>query len=149
MKFRRDPQPQPSEADTLALPFAAALFQAVEDHLALCAELTERRDAGATGAELRADALAGARRIAYVSRMTNELLVSGALDPTEISASVLPLSSLELVARLGYALVGLAEDDPEPEELLTQEEIAALPNQYGLTEWIELYRPAAGKASGR
>lgn len=120
-----------------AAPLAAGCYFAVEENLERCARLTREREAGVPAAEVRDEALAGARRIAHVSRATFGVLTSGAIDPYEIPQDLFPLSVLEAMARLGYALVGLAEDEPEPEQLLTEPELDGLLDQYGLRQWYD------------
>lgn len=118
-------------------PLAAACWFALDDNLERCARLTRQRDEGAPAADVRDEALAGARRIAHVSRATFGVLTSGAIDPDDIPQHLFPLIVLDALARLGYALVGLAEDEPEPEQLLTAAELDGLLDQYGLRQWYD------------
>lgn len=150
MRIRRGSQtsqPDPAAA-AVAAPFIVALYQALEDNLTLCADLIERHAGGASGEDLRDEALAGSRRIAYVCRMTWEMLGSGAVDPAAISQEVLPYLAFEAIARLEYALVSLAEANPLPEQLLSLAEIEQLIDTYRIGDWMRDMRARQAKATG-
>lgn len=137
MKLTRSRQPSP--VDPAIAEFVGAAYFALEDNLERCGRLAGLRESGASSDEIRPEALAGARRIAYVSRMTWEAITSG-FDPESVPQDLLPFQAFGALARLGYALVGLAEDDPEPEQLLSQAELDALTAQYGIEDWVEKCR---------
>ena len=137
--MRRRGQPQTPAIDPEFAELIAGLYYAFEDNLERCARLTRLRDAhgGADpdATELRQEALAGARRIAYVQRVVFEV-ITNVVDIREVPPGVLPMGVLSALARLAYALQALAEEDPEPEALLTPDEIRNLPHQYEIEDWV-------------
>ena len=62
------------------------------------------------------------------------------VDVRSLPAGVLPMGVHSALARLAYALTGLAEEDPEPEVLLSQDAIHNLPHQYGIEDWVNRHR---------
>ena len=60
------------------------------------------------------------------------------IDIRELPPGVLPIGVLGALARLAYALTALAEpeQDPEPEALLSQDEIHGLAHQYEIEDWV-------------
>jgi hypothetical protein len=139
--MRRRGQPQTPAIDPEFAELIAGLYYAFEDNLERCARLTRLRDANVgTGAnqdasELRQEALTGARRIAYVQRVVFEV-ITNVIDIRELPPGVLPMGLLSALARLAYTLQALAEEDPEPEALLSQDEIRALAHQYEIEDWV-------------
>lgn len=74
----------------------------------------------AAAVELRPEALRTARTIAYVTRVAWEgTLYSGLLDEP-VPEHLSPFAAIRVLARLGYALIALAEDDPEADTLLSR-----------------------------
>jgi hypothetical protein len=136
--MRRGRKPQTPAIDPEFAEVVAGLYYAFEDNLERCARLTRLyHDAGAnpSATELRQEALAGARRIAYVERVVFEAMAH-VIDVRELPPDVLPLGVLSALARLAYALQALAEEDPEPEALLSQDEIRGLAHQYEIEDWV-------------
>jgi hypothetical protein len=138
-RVRRGKQPQTPAIDPEFAELIAGLYYAFEDNLERCARLTRLRDAGAAAnadtTKQREEALAGARRIAYVQRVVFEV-ITNVIDIRELPPGVLPMGLLSALARLSYALQALAEEDPEPEALLSQDEIRKLPQQYDIEDWL-------------
>jgi hypothetical protein len=143
MKLRRGQRPP---VDEQALGVVAELYLVFVDSVALCGRLTEQRLTGMPVAEVRGHALAGARHVAYASRATltaiteQELLdrLAPELDPSRVLAAL---------ARIGYTLVALAEDTPEPEALLTQSELEDLGTQFGIEGWLAHCGQMSGEAT--
>jgi hypothetical protein len=138
--MRRRGKPQAPAIDPEFAQLIAGLYYALEDNLERCARLTRvHQDGGATATQ-RHEALAGAARIAYVQRVTFEAMTH-VIDIRELPPGVLPIGVLSALARLAYALAALAEDgQPEPEQLLSQDEIRDLPHQYAIEDWLERCR---------
>lgn len=134
MKRRRSSQPP--QVDAQFVEILAGLYYAYDDNLERCARLTKLRHDGVSPDELHDEALAGARRIAYVSRVVFEVMAN--LVPIEsIPEGVLPFGVHSALARLAYALVALAEDEPEPEALLTLVELDGLAAHYEIEDWVQ------------
>src|SRR5262249_47487949 len=107
--MRRRGKSQPPAIDPEFAQLIAGLYHALEDNLERCARLTRlRQDDRLDTAEQRDEALAGARRIAYVQRVTFEAMAH-VIDIRELPPGVLPLGVLSALARLAYALIALAE----------------------------------------
>jgi hypothetical protein len=145
MKLRRGSKTP--DVDPAIAQFVGATYFALEDNLECYTRLAELRDDGAAPSELRPEALAGARRIAYVSRMTWEAITHG-YEPDSIPQDVFPFQAFGALGRLGYALAALAEEDPEPEQLLTTAEVNGLVAQYGIEEWFHNCRVHSGTGDG-
>ncbi len=64
-----------------------------------------------------------------------------------LSPDLHPTGVLPALARVGYGLVALAEDAPEPEALLTQSELQDLGAQFGIEAWIARCRQLSGEAT--
>ncbi|HEY1714652.1 MAG TPA: hypothetical protein VGG07_17260 [Solirubrobacteraceae bacterium] len=139
--MRRRGKPQTPAIDPEFAQLIAGLYHALEDNLERCARLTRvYQDGGATATQRHAEALAGAARIAYIQRVTFEAMAH-VIDIRELPPGVLPIGVLSALARLSYALGALAEDgQPEPEQLLSQDEIRNLPHQYAIEDWLERCR---------
>jgi hypothetical protein len=139
--MRRRGKPQTPAIDPEFAQHIAGLYDAFEDNLERCARLTRaHQDGDASATERRDEALLGAARIAYVQRVAFEALTN-LVDIRELPPGVLPMGVLSALARLAYALAALAEDgEPEPEQLLTQDEIRNLPRQYAIEDWLERCR---------
>jgi hypothetical protein len=138
--MRRGNKPQTPAIDPEFAELIAALYYAFEDNLERCARLTRLHhdadaDANANASAPREEALAGAGRIAYVERVVFEAMAH-LIDIRELPPGVLPIGVLSALARLAYALTALAEPDPEPEALLTQDQIHGLAHQYEIEEWV-------------
>jgi hypothetical protein len=97
--------------------------------------LLEQRDAGASAEEVRDEALEGARANAFISRMMFDGF-QVRFDPDSVDQKLLPFQVFNALPRLAYALVGLAEEEPEPEQLLTLAELDGLLGQFELGDWI-------------
>jgi hypothetical protein len=137
MNLRR--RSQPAQLDPEFVEVIDGLYYAFEDNLERCFRLTELRRDGVAPDEFRDEALAGARRIAYVSRVV--FLAMANLVPIEsIPDGVLPFGVHGALARLAYALVALAEEEPEPEALLSPAELEGLAAQYEIETWVGLGR---------
>lgn len=133
--MRRGRKPQTAEVDPEFAQLVAGLYHAFEDNLERCARLTRLYHDGASAGELREEALAGARRIAYVERVTFEAMAH-VIDIRTLPPGILPMGVPSALARLAYALTALAEGDPEPEALLSQDDIHRLAHQYEIEEWV-------------
>jgi hypothetical protein len=83
----------------------------------------------------RAQALEGARRIAYVSRAIFEVMANLMADKN-VPESILPVGIYGALGRLAYALTALAEDEPDPEALLSPAELDGLAAQYEIEDWV-------------
>jgi hypothetical protein len=132
-------KPQTAEVDPEFAQVIAGLHYALEDNLERCARLTRLYYDGATASELHEEALAGARRIAYVERVCFEAMAH-VIDVSTLPVGVLPMGVHSALARLAYALTALAEEDPEPVALLSQDAIHKLPHQYGIEDWVNRHR---------
>ena len=117
----------------------AGLYHAFEDNLERCARLTRLHHDGAKAGELHEEALGGARRIAYVERVAFEAMAH-VVDIRSLPPGILPMGVHSALARLAYALTALAEEDPEPEALLSQDDIHGLSHQYEIEEWVSRHR---------
>lgn len=135
-------KPQTPQVDPEFAQVVAGLHLAYEDNLERCARLTRLYHAGAPASDIRAEAQTGARRIAYVERVAFEAMAH-LIDPRTLPQTVLPRGVHGALARLAYALAALAEPDPEPEALLTQDELDRLTHQYGIEDWVERGNKAA------
>jgi hypothetical protein len=138
MKRKRERQAKP-ELSPANGELLVSMYHAFEEGLERCARLTERREAGASAAELRPQALQTARWIAYVSRVMWEAILWLKLLES-IPESRSPVEALKVLARLGYALIALAEEDPEPEALLSPAEIDRLIAKHGIEDWLSFHR---------
>jgi hypothetical protein len=141
-------EPQTPAVDPEFAKVIAGLYYAFEDNLERCARLTRLQHENATTSdterkERQDEALAGARRIAYVQRVTFEAMAH-VIDIRALPPGALPLGVLSALARLAYALTALAEPEPEretepgpePQALLTQDEIRGLAHQYEIEDWV-------------
>jgi hypothetical protein len=128
-------KPQTPEIDPEFAQVIAGLYYAFEDNLERCARLTRLYHDGAQASELHEEALDGARRIAYVERVAFEAMAH-VVDIRSLPPGILPMSVHSALARLAYALTALAEDDPEPEALLSQDDIRGLAHQYEIEDWV-------------
>jgi hypothetical protein len=135
-------EPQTPAVDPEFAKVIAGLYYAFEDNLERCARLTrlQHENAATNDSERKErqdEALAGARRIAYVQRVTFEAMAH-VVDIRALPPGALPLGVLSALARLAYALTALAEPEPgpEPEALLTQDEIRGLAHQYEIEDWV-------------
>jgi hypothetical protein len=133
--MRRGRKPPTAEVDPEFAQLIAGLYHAFEDNLERCARLTRRHHDGASAGELHDEALAGARRIAYVERVAFEAMTH-VIDIRTLPPGILPMGVHGALARLAYALTALAEADPEPEALLSQDAIQRLAHQYEIEEWV-------------
>jgi hypothetical protein len=142
MKLRRPSRPEltPENAQLLF-----AQYQAFEEGFDCCARLTERRAAGAPASELRPEALDTARMIAYVSRVSWEAMINLQLLES-IPERQSPAGAIAVLARLCYALTALAEDEPEPETLLSPAELDGLLAKHGAEDWVSFYRELVADA---
>jgi hypothetical protein len=139
--MRRGRQPPTAEVDPEFAELIAGLHHAFEDNLERCARLTRRHHDGAHASDLHEEALAGARRIAYVERVAFEAMAH-VIDIRTLAPGILPMGAHSALARLAYALTALAEAEPEPEALLSQDEIQRLAHQYEIEEWVARRRPS-------
>ena len=137
MKLRRRPEPAPVDREFVEL--VNGLYFAFEDNLERCARLNRLRSEGAPPAEYRAEALEGARRIAYVSRTIFEVMANLMRDK-HVPESVLPIGVYGALGRLAYALTALSEDEPDPEALLSPAELDGLAAHHEIEEWVALGR---------
>ncbi|HEX3978444.1 MAG TPA: hypothetical protein VHW96_19400 [Solirubrobacteraceae bacterium] len=128
-------KPPTAEVDPEFAQLIAGLHYAVEENLERCARLTRLYHDGANASELHEEALAGARRIAYVERVVFEAMAH-VIDIRSLPPGMLPMGVHSALARLAYALAALAEEDPEPEALLSQDDIHGLAHQYEIEEWV-------------
>jgi hypothetical protein len=131
---RRRPQSQPPVED-VAIGVIAELYATFLDSRTTCAQLIELRFTGTPVESVREEALAVARNVALVVRATMQALVDAQLLDM-IPAELNPSRVLPAISRIGYALVALAEDAPEPEALMTVADLEALPAQYGIEAWL-------------
>jgi hypothetical protein len=115
--------------------FVVHIYRVLEDNLERYRRLLEQRDAGASADEVRAEALEGARANAFISRMTFDGF-QVRFDPDSVDQKLLPFQVFNALPRLAYALVGLAEEEPEPAQLLTLAELDGLLVQFELGDWI-------------
>jgi hypothetical protein len=137
--MRPGPKPPTAEVDPEFAQLIAGLYYAFEDNLERCARLTRLYHDGATTSELREEALAGARRIAHVERVVFEAMAH-LIDIRSLAPGILPMGVHSALARLAYALTALAEEDPEPEALLSQDDLHGLAHQYGVEDWVTHHR---------
>jgi len=137
--MRRGRKPQFPEVDPELAQLVAGLYFAFEDNLERCARLTRRHHDGAEADEVHDEALAGARRIAYVERVAFEAMAH-VIDIRSLPPGILPMGVHSALARLAYALIALAEQDPEPEALLGADDIKCLAHQYEIEEWVTRHR---------
>jgi hypothetical protein len=135
-------KPQTPEVDPEFAEVIAGLYFAYEENLERCARLARLYDDGAPAGEIGAEALQGARRIAYVERVAFEAMAH-IPNIRSLPTDVLPLGVHGALARLAYALTALAEPDPEPEALLSEGDLQGLAGSYGITEWVQRGKAAA------
>ncbi|HEY3728696.1 MAG TPA: hypothetical protein VGL51_16080 [Solirubrobacteraceae bacterium] len=136
MKLKRRNQPQ---VDPDFVELIAGIYYAFEDNLERCRRLTAEHRAGGVTTEQHREALDGARRLAYVSRVTFDATMNLGLTK-QVSEEFLPVGVLGALARLAYALTALAEEECEPEALLTPAELNGLTAQYDIANWVEYCR---------
>jgi hypothetical protein len=132
-------KPETPEIDPEFAQLVAGLYSAFEDNLERCARLTQLHHKDANTSELRAEALAGARRIAYVERVVFEAMAH-VIDIRSLPPGILPMGVHSALARLAYALTALAEEGPEPEALLSLDDILGLARQYEIEDWVTGHR---------
>jgi hypothetical protein len=139
--MRRRGQPQTPAIDPEFAQLIAGLYYAFEDNLERCARLTRSYEDGTddSASERRDEALQGAARIAYVQLVVFEV-ITNVIDIRELAPGVLPMGLLSALARLAYALQALAEEDPEPEALLSQDELRGLAHEYEIEDWLTARR---------
>ena len=113
-RMRRRGEPQTPAIDPEFAELIAGLYYAFEDNLERCARLTRATTTAAPRhRSATTEALAGARRIAYVQRVTFEAMAH-VIDIRELPPGVLPIGVLSALARLAYALTALAEPEQDP-----------------------------------
>lgn len=138
--MRRGRKPPTVEVDPEFAALIAGLYHAFEDNLERCVRLTRlHHDGGAGARELQQQALAGARRIAYVERVVFEAMAH-VIDIRSLPPGILPMGVHGALARLAYALTALAEQDPEPEALLSPGDLDGLAHQYAIEDWVTRHR---------
>jgi hypothetical protein len=142
MKLRR--RAAAPEVDPEFLPLAVSMYFQLEEQLARCARLTGLAATGWLDAEARADALDGARAVALVQRSMFALMLTPRFAADTIPEYVMPIRVLGALARIGYALTALAEEDHEPEAMMTPAELDALPAQYAIEQWLTEFRARDG-----
>lgn len=134
-KRERDAEPQLSSEDAGVI---IRVYLEFESNIDRYRRLLDQREAGAAPAELRPEALAGARGIAFVSRVAfglSEELHAGI--PSHLS----PDRALGAMRRLAYALVALGEENEDSDPaLLTRDEVDGLVGEYELDDWLETCR---------
>jgi hypothetical protein len=139
---RRSEVPEPDEAAQDDFAEAVAwLWRQIEENLDRCRRLTEQRQSAGSSNEGRDEALRAARELAYITR-TVLGMVMFVMPAESIADGFLPPGVFGAAARLTYALVGLAEEDPLPEQLLTAGQLDLLVGQYELEPWFELFHTA-------
>jgi hypothetical protein len=116
------------------------LWLAFELHLAHCGELTAERERGEDLDRVRSGARTCAANLSLYARYVFDSLTL--LEGPWPSERLLPRGVLPAVSRLIYGLIALAELDPEPEALLSADEISGLVEQYGLQDWMDRWRVA-------
>lgn len=116
--------------------WVADLADAYEEGVALC-----RRVATADGRiddELRRRALETAVLIGFRCRwIWSAITHLDLLDHTLPEHS--PVGPLGACARLAYSLTATAEPEPDPETILTSEDIDSLPFLYDLNDWLKAF----------
>jgi hypothetical protein len=142
MMLRRQPK---RTIDPQFAPLLAELLLAYEEGIARCYEVAAAKQ---IDDELQRRALATACRIAYVSRATWEALLNLDLI-NHIPEKHNPVRAMAASARLAYSLTATAEDDPEPQTILSIGELDGLPVQYELREWLEMYGSADAAAGNK
>jgi hypothetical protein len=140
---RRSKPPRPDPKDVA--PFVAGMYMALEENLERCGRLTQLRAEGAPADAFRPEAVKGAREIALVSRMTGEAILLGVIPPDAVSQDFMSFKAFGALGRLGYALQALTEEEPEPEQLMSQAELDGLFAQYGIEAWYDKLRAAADR----
>jgi hypothetical protein len=139
LKRQREPEIDPEKADDNAA-LSAEVFVRLEEAMERYRDLATRREAGASAAELRPEALETARRIAYAIRGCWEGMINMGLLGDSLPTRLSPSPALRVLARLGYALVAIAEDDPLPDTLLSRAELEGLFAKHGIEEWVRWHR---------
>lgn len=146
MKLRRQREPQPPLDPRLGH-VAAGQFLAFEANLARCRRLGELRMTGTPAQEVRAEALEGARELAYVNRVTFVAMMH--LNLVESVPEIFnPVAPMAACARLAYTLTALAEEAPEPETVLSDLDLDGLIDQYEIEEWVQTWRDGPEQAAG-
>jgi hypothetical protein len=135
-------KPQTPQVDPEFAQVVAGLYHAFEDNLERTARLTRLYHDGAPAADIETEAHEGARQIAYVERVAFEAMAH-LPNVRTLPKTVLPGGVHGALARLAYALTGLAEPDPEPEALISQGDLDRLASQYGIEEWVKRGKAAA------
>jgi hypothetical protein len=143
MKLRRRTEPPQPDAETQDdfTEAVAWLWHQIEENLDRCRRLTEQHHSAGSTDEGRDEALRAARELAYITR-TVLGMVMFVMPAESIADGFLPPGVFGAAGRLTYALVGLAEEDPLPEQLLTAGQLDLLVAQYELEPWFELFHTA-------
>jgi hypothetical protein len=143
MRLRRRTQPTRPDQETRD-DFSEAvawLWRQIDENLDRCRRLTEQLQRAGSTSEARDEALRAARELAYITQ-TVLGMVRFVMPAESIADGFLPPGVFGAAGRLTYALVGLAEEDPLPEQLLTAGQLDLLIGQYELEPWFELFYTA-------
>jgi hypothetical protein len=141
MKLRRRSRPavDPDQARLVA-----GLYHTFLTDREVCQRLGDRQRRGLLTAEDREEAQFRACMTSYQCRVTFEAIANLHLTDT-LPEGWLPVTATNALARLTYALVALSEPDPEPEALLSPEELNGLTAQYGLEDWVARWERMAAR----
>ncbi|MDQ6775095.1 MAG: hypothetical protein M3071_02495 [Actinomycetota bacterium] len=139
LKRRREPEIAPANLDENSL-VIATVFVTLDESMERYADLNARREAGESADELRPEALETARKIGLVIRASWEGMLNSGLLGDSLPAHLSPDGALRVLARLGYALVALAEPDPLPDTLLSPAELDGLFAKHEIEDWVRWFR---------
>jgi hypothetical protein len=142
MTLRRSSRPA---VDTAAVRAVADLYVTYLEARDTCARLVDLRLTGTPVQAVREEALSVARRVATMARLTFDAILEASLLE-RLPADLDPSGVFPALARMGYALVALAEEGPEPEALLTATELQDLGSQYRIDGWLARCAELSGEA---
>jgi hypothetical protein len=134
MPLRRSAKARERMLDQAAL--LASLYHSLVTNRGVYLELLTRYEQGERAADLREAALGAGRLLATAQRTfyAGQLLDQDFLKG--MSEDLSPTRAVFAIARLGYALSALADDDCVAPMLLTREETEGLYTQYNLEPWL-------------
>jgi hypothetical protein len=139
LRRRREPEIVPEHADEDSA-LIAEIFVTLEAAIERYADLDARREAGECADELAPEALEMARRIGFAIRGCWEGMINLGLLGDMLPDRLSPVPALGVLARLGYALVAMAEEDPLPDTLLSPTELDGLFAKHEIEDWVQWCR---------
>jgi hypothetical protein len=151
LKRRREPELDRDEEEIADRNSAliAEVFVVLDQAMEVYADLSARSNAGASADELRPEALRTAREIAYIIRACWQGMLNLGLLGDSLPDGLAPAGALRVLARLGYALIALSEDDPLPDTLISPEELDGLFAKHDIEDWAKWCRALQSKLEAK